>query len=958
MVEIKEHKQTEELLRLQRDLAIVLSSTNYLLDALCQILDTALKVESIDCGAIYLVNDDGSADMVLHKGLSDKFIEGCSHCDAGSPRAGIIKAGKWIYRDRSYIETSIFNDLRDEGLRSIADFPVKYNGRAIAAIILASRTYDEISPNARVALEALAASIGGTIARIKAEDELKAAHDQLFSIIDFLPDATFVIDQSKKVVAWNRAMEEMTGICKEDIIGKGDYAYGLPFYGEPRPILIDIIDKHNVRIESKYSNISRKERTINAEAYVPSLFNGKGAYVWATASLLYDSDGNPIGSIESIRDITDRKLTGDALRESEERYRNLVENLNDAIFSVDSQGYITYLSPVVEKIFGHIAEDMTGEYFGHFVLPEDLPGLQESFERTMAGKVEPYEFRILDKDNCVRYVMTSSHPLMGSSQRSGLTGVLTDITERKRAEEALQESEKTLQVFLNAIPEPALLLDTQMAVLASNKAMASSLDKSSAELIGKCAFDFIPPHIAELRKAWIKEVIRSAKPVCFEDSRSGRHFFNCVSPVLDESGRVSKVAIFAIDITQRKRAEGELKSAKEEAEAAARAKSEFLANMSHEIRTPMNAIIGLTGLLLDMDLKLEQKEYIETIRSSGDSLLAVINDILDFSKIDSGKMELERQTFDLRSCMEGALDMMAQKAAEKGLNLAYMTGDSVPSTIISDPTRLRQILVNLLSNAVKFTEKGKVEVSITPQALEDGKCNLHFAVRDTGIGIPKDRMDRLFQSFSQVDMSTTRKYGGTGLGLAISKRLVEIMGGRIWAESKPSRGSVFHFTLPVDVSSDRLPKTAVAPSQPKSNAHANMRILMAEDNAVNQKVMIKMLERLGYRADVAADGTEVLKMLELQAYDLVLMDIQMPEMDGLEATREIRQRWPLWPKIVALTAYALEGDKEKCLDAGMDGYIAKPVKMDDLKAALLHCEAQILTPCERDDGVTGLSDGR
>ena len=672
----------------------------------------------------------------------------------------------------------------------------------------------------------------------------------------------------------------------------------------------------------------------------------------------------------TLTEIEERKRVEKSLRESEQEKAAILGGLkNVAVEYLDPFMRLIWINDNLQESIGLSADEMLGArcYEAVFGRSEPCSGCTVARAINMGASQEG---DLITPDG--RTWISRSSPLKDADGKIiGVVHVLIDISARKSAERALKESERRLADIIEFLPDATFVVDKNGKVISWNRAIEKITGVKAELILGKGDYEYSLPFYGERRPTLI-DMAKGIDPKIdpeFEkkyenlkrdeennllvgeaymplQGKGDAYLLGSASALYDSNGDYWGAIESIRDITDRKRVEEELQRSKEMAESATRAKSEFLANMSHEIRTPMNAVIGLTELLMDeKDEKLTsaQRECVEMIRISGDTLLSIINNILDLTKIEANMTELEHRPIDVKGCIESSMDLVSGSVGDKRIKFSYKIEENVPQFIMGDPTRLCQILINLLNNAVKFTEQGEIAVSVSNTNLDDGGYEIHFAVKDTGIGIPEDKMSRLFRSFSQVDASTARKYGGTGLGLAISKKLTEMMNGRMWVESAVGVGSVFHFTIradpiigePLDLSKPDNLYAHGKQIKDLERSNSELNILLAEDNVVNQIVTKKMLNKLGYNADVASSGIEALKALEKKRYDLVFMDVQMPEMDGLEAAREIRRRWPEGgPKIIAVTASALKGDQEMCLAAGMDGYIMKPTKIEAIREAL------------------------
>lgn len=787
-----------------------------------------------------------------------------------------------------------------------------------------------------------------------AERQLRDREKSYRNIVENMQDVVYRADLDGRLTYISTAHKDVFGYDSVDeMLGRRVAEFYV--YPEQRAGFLKALQEGRGRVRNYELLLKRRD--------------GSPVPVMVNSTLRYNDAGERLGLEGVFTDISQRKEFESRLRRGKENFREFFDTLNDMCVVFTLEGDILRTNRSMKRVFGYTEDEFRSMNISDIHARESRQDTEEMMAAALEGRQVERVLQIVIKGG--QNVPVRVRGWRGEwDGRPCLFGIGKDVSEELEARERF---EKLFQ------GNPALMALSSMeggAFLEVNKAFLAALGFRRDEVIGKTATQlgiFVDEQGQQRVKDLLKEQGRVQDKELQVRCKDGTIKDGLFSGEILHIARQTRFLTVMIDITARKAAEEELRNINAmleeetarasqlaaEAKEASAAKSEFLANMSHEIRTPMNGVIGMTSLLMDTDLDDMQRKYAAIVQSSGASLLALLDDILDISKIEAKKLNLEEVEFDLQELLDDVSAIIALRAKEKGVGFETHLEPEVPLTLSGDPKRLRQVLLNLTTNAVKFTEDGEVGVDVSVQRRDGPGAVLRFEVRDTGVGIPRARRDSLFDMFTQVDGSTARKHGGTGLGLAISKQLTQLMGGQIGVESQEGEGSTFWFTVHLQVPKSvgeggaetrqrchrkETPK-AEEDDEPMDTKRlrrrrlaGSTRILLAEDNRINQKVAVGLLEKFGFSCDVVSNGVQAVKALATRAYDLVLMDVQMPEMDGYSATRAVRRftgrsssrRVP----IIAMTAHAMQDDREKCLQAGMDDYLAKPVTADALRDKL------------------------
>jgi PAS domain S-box-containing protein len=816
---------------------------------------------------------------------------------------------------------------------------------------------------------------GHVSSRKQAEEVLLKAGALQKAIFNSANFSSIATDAKGVIQIFNVGAERMLGYAAADVMNKitpADISDPQELIARAKALSIEIGTPITPGFEALVFKASRGIEDIYELTYIRKDGTRFGAVVSVTA--LRDAQDVIIGYLLIGTDNTARQQAEEALLKAGALQRAIFNSANFSSIATDAKGVIQIFNVGAERMLGYAAADVMNK-----ITPADISDPQELIARAKALSIEIgtpitpgfealvfkasrgiediYELTYIRKDG-TRFPAVVSVTALRDAQDAiiGYLLIGTDNTarklveaEQKKLDQRLRDQQFYTRSLIESNIDALMTTDPSGIITDVNKQMEALTGCTRDELIG-APFKkyFTDPERAE---AAIKLVLSQKKvtdyelTACARDGKQTVVSYNATT-FYDRDRTLQGVLAVARDVTERKLVEAELKQAKAAAESASRTKSDFLASMSHEIRTPMNAIIGIADLLAKTPLDPEQEKYVQIFRRAGDNLLNLINDILDLSKVEASQLELERTGFSLNDHLEKVTEMLAGRAREKGLTLVCEIAPNVPADLVGDPTRLRQVLLNLLGNAIKFTESGEVSLRVTPDADCSIPTALRFTISDTGIGIPGEKLGQVFEPFTQADSSTTRRFGGSGLGLTISKRLVELMGGRIWVESEVGGGSVFSFAVPFEIwDAVNRPTTTPAGTGPEAPLPA-LHILLAEDSPDNCTITMAYLEDTPYRVDIAETGAIACEKFIAGHYDLVLMDRQMPIMDGLTATRTIRawehanDRSPT--PIIALTASALKRDREMCLAAGCTAFLTKPIKQEVLLQAIK--ERSIVAP--------------
>ncbi len=911
------------------DILIYLQSINTkLAAAIISIYQSeAIRLNEIKYRNFFQSMTDVYAEVSLHDG---EIIEISPSIESfsGFKREEVI--GKSIvpfYRDSSQRD-KLMQALQENG--SVEDFEVELKNKS-GEIIPCAFSVKIVPGN-----EDSSAKIVGTMRNMTERKQAMEQIRRLSQVVEQSPTSIIITDLDGKIEYVNQRFKDLMLFSEEEIIGK-----------TPRILKSG---KHPPDFYEELWKTISAGKEWNGEILNK---NKVGQYFWESTAIspLKNEKGKIVNYLAIKENITERKLEQEALQRSEQRYRAAAESTVAGVIIFDLEANLVFVNPAFAQMIGSSVRELQAQNLRQLCDPMEFKKMQDYFESNKKGETSTFETHFIQKNNSRISVIVSSSPLHRSDGTIvSILAVIVDITAQKMTENRLQTLMKQLQSLIDNLPEGILLEDENRNIVFVNDEFCSifHLPIEREKLIGLNCQQMVKQSaelFVESKKFEndIDAVIKNRKKIIAQEwqMKDGKTLERNYLPIFLNEEFKGHLWQYR-DISLRKRAENELRKAKQLAENSVRAKEQFLANMSHEIRTPMNAVIGMTGLMLETELSPVQNEYVNAIKSSSEHLLTIINDILDFSKIEAGKFDFNRQNFDIIFLIENVKKIFKLQAEEKGINFYAVIEPEIPRYLIGDEIRLKQILINLVSNALKFTEKGEVQIKLVLNKRADNLVRLLFSIKDTGIGIPRGKLKEIFEVFTQISPGATRKCGGTGLGLTISKKLIELQGGKLKVTTKPGAGSTFAFTLDFEIGSAPQPSLLPRPEGSRTTSETakkipKLRILLVEDNPMNQLFAKNALINRNFAVDIAENGLLALDKFANGQYDLILMDIQMPEMDGYETSRRLRSDFGERGKnipIIALTASVLFDARERVLAAGMNEYVSKPFDPDKLTAKI------------------------